>query len=112
LGHPVLGNSWEGFVIEQIISSLKPGIAASFYRTAEGTECDLVLSRGPEVLSCIEIKFSDAPKTTKGFTTAVQDLSCRNNYIIIPNCPEPWLIREDVTVCDPAWFTREIAATI
>jgi uncharacterized protein len=111
-GHPILGNSWEGFVIEQIISSLNPGIAASFYRTAEGAECDLILSKGVEVLSCIEIKFTDAPKTTKGFTTAVRDLACRNNFIIVPSCTEPWLPREDVTVCDPVWFIRKILPEI
>jgi uncharacterized protein len=112
LGHPVLGNSWEGFVIEQIINSLKPGIAASFYRTAEGAECDLILSQGLEILACIEIKFTDAPKTTKSFTTAVQDLDCRNNYFIVPNCPESWLLREDVTVCDLSWFIRKILPEI
>jgi uncharacterized protein len=112
LGHPVLGNSWEGFVIEQIISSLKPGIAASFYRTAEGAECDLILSKGLEVLACIEIKFTDTPKTTKSFTTAVQDLDCRNNYIIVPNCIETWMLREDVTVCDLAWFIRKVLPEI
>ena len=112
LGHPILGNSWEGFVIEQIISFLNPGIAASFYRTAEGAECDLILSRGLEVLACIEIKFTDAPKTTKGFTTAVQDLACRNNYIIVPKCTEPWLLRKDVTVCDSVWFIKKILPAI
>lgn len=108
MGHTLLGNSWEGFVIEQIVNSSKPGIAASFYRTAEGAECDLILSRGLEILACIEIKFTDAPKTTKSFTTAVQDLACHNNYIIVPNCPESWLLKEDVTVCSLEWFIKEI----
>jgi uncharacterized protein len=107
LGHPILGPSWEGFVIEQIISSLKPGISYSFYRTAEGAECDLILSKGVNIMACIEVKFSDSPKTTKSFTTAVQDLECDNNYIIIPDCPEPYPLREDVTVCDLEWFIQK-----
>lgn len=104
MGHPVLGASWEGFVAEQIINSLEKGISYSYYRTAEGAECDLVLSRGTEVLVCIEIKFSDAPRTTKSFTTALRDVACNNNYIIIPNCPEAYLLKENVTVCDASWF--------
>mgnify|MGYP001057350037 CR=1 FL=1 len=112
LGHPVLGNSWEGFVIEQIVNSLKPGISFSFYRTAEGAECDLILSRGLEVLTCVEIKFADAPKTTKGFTTAIQDLGCKNNFIVIPNCPESYLLKENVLVCDPTSFITDFLTGI
>jgi len=70
-------------------------------------ECDLILSRGLEVLACIEIKFADAPKTTKGFTTAIQDLACKNNFIIIPNCPESYLLKENIMVFDPAGFVND-----
>lgn len=34
LGHPILGKSWEGFVIEQILSVLPSGVHPSFYGTA------------------------------------------------------------------------------
>jgi uncharacterized protein len=104
LGHPILGASWEGFVTEQIINSMPSGISFSFYRTAEGAECDLILSKGIKILACIEIKFSDTPRTTKSFTTAVTDLACQNNYIIIPECPDPYLLKENVTVCNIVWF--------
>ncbi|MCD4682760.1 MAG: ATP-binding protein [Bacteroidales bacterium] len=107
LGHPILGYSWEGFVVEQIINSINPGTFISFYRTAEGAESDLILTRGMEILTCIEIKFSDAPKTTKSFTTAIQDLHSMNNFIVVPNCPEPYLIKKNVTVCNPNQFLQK-----
>lgn len=107
LGHPLLGYSWEGFVIEQIINTSSPGISFNFYRTVEGAECDLILSNGLKILACIEIKFTDAPKTTKSFTTAIQDLQSQNNFIVVPNCPEPYRLKENVMVCNPIQFLRE-----
>ncbi len=104
LGHPILGQSWEGFVVEQIINSSRAGILFSFYRTAMGAECDLIVSKGLEILACVEIKFSDTPKTTKSFTTAIQDLQSLNNFIVVPNCPEPYKIKENITVCTPGQF--------
>ncbi|MDD4554391.1 MAG: ATP-binding protein [Bacteroidales bacterium] len=111
-GHPMLGNSWEGFVIEQVINALPVGILPFFFRTAEGAECDLVLSRGADVVACIEIKFADAPRTTKGFTTAIADLKCKNNFIIIPNCDESYLLNDHISVCDPARFILDFLPRI
>lgn len=42
-GHPVVGASWEGFVIENLIAAAPARTVASFYRTAAGGEIDLVL---------------------------------------------------------------------
>ena len=47
LGHPIMGASWEGFVLEQLVGML-PAWRAHFYCTASGAEIDLVLSRGRE----------------------------------------------------------------
>jgi len=46
LGHPILGKSWEGFVVETIINALPWDIQPSFYRTSAGAEIDLVLEFG------------------------------------------------------------------
>jgi len=46
-GHPNRGNSWEGFVIEQIIALLSDW-EPYFYRTSNGAELDLVMVRGGE----------------------------------------------------------------
>ena len=82
-GHPVAGASWEGFVVEQVAAALPPDAQLSFYRTAAGTEIDLVIERGPRKLG-VEIKFSSAPKPTKGFWQALQDLQIDRACVIAP----------------------------
>jgi len=104
LGHPVVGFSWEGFVLDQIINSCKPGFFFSFYRTSQGAECDLVISWGNEIRACIEMKFSEAPSTTKSFTTTVQDLNSPKSFIIVPKCASPYELKGKVLVCDPGQF--------
>ena len=42
-GHPVVGGSWEGFCIENLIAAAPRGTEASFYRSSAGAEIDLVL---------------------------------------------------------------------
>jgi uncharacterized protein len=82
-GHPIAGASWEGFVVEQVAASLPPDAHLSFYRTAAGTELDLVIERGARKVG-VEIKFSSAPKPTKGFWLALQDLQIDRAYVIAP----------------------------
>lgn len=82
LSHPIAGKSWEGFVIEQIIGSLKGGISASFFKTHAGAEMDLVLHKGQRVLAAIEIKLGLAPKVGKGFHNARKDLGNPPSWII------------------------------
>ena len=82
-GHPIAGASWEGFVVEQVAAALPPDAQLGFYRTAAGTELDLVVERGARKLG-IEIKFSSAPKPTKGFWQALQDLQIDRACVIAP----------------------------
>lgn len=82
-GHPIAGASWEGFVVEQVAAALPPDAQLSFYRTAAGTELDLVIERGARKVG-VEIKFSSAPKPTKGFWQALQDLQIDRAYVIAP----------------------------
>jgi uncharacterized protein len=82
LGHPVYGASWEGFVMENIISAL-PGWSPYFYRSVAGAEIDLVLERGRQRLA-IEIKASTAPKVSRGFWNSLADLSIETAYVIAP----------------------------
>ena len=46
LSHPVVGTSWEGFIIENLIAVAPERTQASFYRTAKGAEIDVVLELG------------------------------------------------------------------
>ena len=97
-GNPLLGNSWEGFAIEQITQLLPQKYQTYYYRTQDGTECDLVIIKSQKPIISIEIKFTSAPKITRGMTISFNDLGSENNYIITPNSDD-YLIRENVRVC-------------
>jgi uncharacterized protein len=81
-GNVLIGNSWEGYIIEQIKQSLPFGINLYYYRTQDGNEIDLVFSRGGKPITTAEIKFSKAPKISRGLTTAINDLGTNTNYLI------------------------------
>jgi hypothetical protein len=83
-GHPSLGSSWEGFVVEQIIGALPADWHAYFYRTNAGAEIDLLLFDNKNRSVAVEIKYSSAPKVERGFWNAYEDLSCKKGYIIYP----------------------------
>ena len=80
-GHPVVGGSWEGFVIENILGSAPDGVAAGHYRAASGAEVDLVLEHGNERWA-IEIKSSTAPKVARGFYSACEDLAPTRRFVV------------------------------
>lgn len=82
LGHPVVGGSWEGFVIENIVSALPDHAALGYYRTTGGAELDLVVDLGKGELCAIEIKHSTAPTLSKGFYSACEDLSPAYKYLV------------------------------
>ncbi|MFT4752747.1 MAG: putative AAA+ superfamily ATPase [Salibacteraceae bacterium] len=98
-GSPLLGNSWEGFVIEQIRQLLPRKYETYYYRTQDGTECDLVITKSQKPIISIEIKYTSAPKITRGMTISFNDLGTDKNYIITPN-GDDFLLREDVRVCN------------
>lgn len=82
LSNPVLGKSWEGFVIENIISVLPSKVEVYFYRTAVGAEIDLLLKLSSKELWAIEIKSSVAPKIKKGFYLACEDVRATRKYVV------------------------------
>ncbi|NOZ62195.1 MAG: ATP-binding protein [Calditrichaeota bacterium] len=97
-GNVIIGNSWEGYVIEQIKQIVPGEIDLYYYRTHNGTESDLILTRGNKVIACIEIKYTTAPRLSKGFLIAINDLKSKTNFIITPKS-ETYQIHENVTVC-------------
>lgn len=81
-GHPALGASWEGFVIEQVLAAAKP-VEYGFYRTAAGAEIDLVMTLpGHSKPVAVEIKYSAAPKPARGFWQALDDLGIEKAFVI------------------------------
>jgi len=104
LGHPILGASWEGFVLEQLVGML-PEWQAHFYRTASGAEIDLVLSRGRERIA-VEATVSSAPVVSRGFYTAMADLGIETGWVVAP-VDEPYPLREGVMVA-PVQYVVEV----
>ena len=82
LSHPVAGGSWEGFVIENIIQALPQGALYSHYRSKGGAEIDLVIEFPNQDIWAVEIKRSSAPKLSKGFYIACEDLQPRKRIVI------------------------------
>jgi len=95
LSHPVVGASFEGFAMENILASAK-SYESSFYRTGAGAEIDLVLRRGRRVLA-FELKSSTIPNLTKGFWNALEDLSPDNAFVVAP-VKESYPIKQGVMV--------------
>ena len=85
LGHPVAGPSWEGFVIENLLSQASPRTTAWFYRSSAGAEIDLLLQLAAGHLQAVEIKRSlSDPRPSKGFHLACDDLKVRGRWVVYP----------------------------
>jgi len=97
-GHPMKGNSWEGFVVEQILQITGTDYQPYFYRTHQGAECDLVLVKSLKPVFAIEIKYASAPKLTKGNIIAFEDIGAEYNFVITPDT-EDYSIAKNIKVC-------------
>lgn len=84
LGHPVLGGSWEGLVIETLIGVAGANAEPSFYRTSNGTEVDLVLSWADGREWAVEIKRTLAPKLERGLRSALGDIQPERSFVVYP----------------------------
>jgi predicted AAA+ superfamily ATPase len=82
LGHPVVGGSWEGFVIETLLAAAGDALTPSFYRTQDGAEMDLVLERGGRVAFAVEVKRSSAPVLSRGYYHACQVLRPERRLVV------------------------------
>lgn len=110
-GHPAVGASWEGYVIEQIYQMKAKQIELFFYRTQTGAECDLILVQGITPIACIEIKLSNAPSVSKGFISCIKDLEPKHKYIITPKS-ETYPSSNEVTVTNLKNFLVNILPQI
>jgi len=82
LGHPVVGGSWEGFCVENLIAAAPRGTEASFYRSSAGAEIDLILKLPDQALCAIEIKRTTSPKVTRGFHIATEELDVAERLLV------------------------------
>lgn len=84
VGHPIVGASWEGFVIENILSCLPQGVTSWFYRTSAGAEIDLVIEVNHQERYAIEVKRSLSPTVSKGFYLGCEDVKATKRYVVYP----------------------------
>lgn len=82
LSNPILGKSWEGFVIENIYSVLPRRSEAYFYRTSAGAEIDLLIKTPSSEIWAIEIKYGVSPKISKHYNETCTDIQATKKYII------------------------------
>jgi len=84
LGHPVVGQTWESFVMETLIGAAPEGTEAHYYRTSNGTEIDLLLTLPGGPLWAVEVKQSSTPKIERGFHSACADLRPQRRFVVYP----------------------------
>src|SRR3954468_7920018 len=84
LGHPVVGASWEGFAIENLIALAGEEVEASFYRTSGGAEVDLVLTWPGGGEWTVEVKRTLAPKSERGMRSALADIEPERSFLVYP----------------------------
>ncbi len=96
LSNPVVGGSWEGFVVENILSVAPRTAKPYFYRTSSGAEIDLVLEFDLDERWAIEIKRSSAPKLSKGYYIACDDIKATQKYVVYAG-QDTFKLNKDVT---------------
>jgi predicted AAA+ superfamily ATPase len=85
LGHPIVGASWEGMLIENILNALPATARPTFYRTSAGAEIDLVVEFSAKERWAIEVKRSlGNPAPSKGFYIGSEDIRATKQIVLYP----------------------------
>lgn len=108
LGHLVAGGSWEGYIIQEIISLLPQDALPFFYRSQDGSELDLVIEQGLGISLAVEIKLSDSPTISKGNTISLQDLGNPPLLIVTPSAND-YALKPNVWVCSIATLSENMS---
>ena len=82
LSHPVVGKSWEGFVIENVHSVLPRRAETYFYQASTGAEIDLIIRLAYNEIWAVEIKFGSAPKVSKVFNRTCEEIGATRKYVV------------------------------
>jgi len=109
LSHPVVGGSWEGFVVESILGAAPVHAQWGCYRTRSGAEIDLVLDLGAGKVWAIEVKRSSAPSVSRGFHAACDDLRPTRKYVVHAG-NEGFSLRHGVEAATLPDIMRELSA--
>jgi predicted AAA+ superfamily ATPase len=108
LAHPVVGASWEGFVLENLIVSAGHQARSFFYRTGAGAEIDLLLVWPDGSLWAVEVKRSLTPKVERGFHSACADLAPTNKFVVYPG-EERYPLAKDIEAIPLAQLAAAVA---
>ena len=101
LAHPVAGHSWEGFVLENLLSTAPQNTEPTFYRSSGGAEIDLVLTFPDRTSWAIEVKRSLSPDVGRGFRSAVDDVKPERQFVVYPGEEEYAISRSVVAISLP-----------
>ena len=107
LSNPVLGKSWEGFVIDNIHSILPRRSETYFYRTAAGAEIDLVIKMPSSEVWAVEIKHGISPKLDKHYSQTCDDVGATQKYVLYGGDDE-FSVGRDVTVISLLKFMKKL----
>jgi uncharacterized protein len=107
LGHPAVGGSWEGFVIENLIADLPAWASPHFYRTSAGAEIDLIIEAGNKKVIAIEIKRSMSPALSKGFLIGCEDVKATHRYFVYAGA-ERFRVSKEVTALPLTMMIEEL----
>lgn len=110
LAHPVVGQSWECFVVENLIAVAPEGVDAYFYRTGGGAEIDLLLVWPDGRKWAIEIKRSLSPKVERGFHAACADLMPERKFVVYPGA-ERYPLAADIEALPLVTLAEQLAGT-
>lgn len=84
LRHPKLGDSWEGFALEETIRALDPDAdEVWFWATHAGAKLDLLVIREGRRIG-FEIKYTASPCVTKSMRAALDTLGLDWLYVVYP----------------------------
>lgn len=106
-GHPVVGGSWEGIVIENIMSVAQGTALPYYYRTSAGAEIDLILEFSGQEKWAIEIKRAAAPSLSKGFHIACEDIKADKKFVLYPGV-DKFSLGDKVTAISLTGLMEEI----
>jgi len=109
LAHPVVGQSWEGFIVENLLICAADKAHGYFYRTSGGAEIDLLLAWPDGSLWAVEVKRSLSPKVERGFHAACDDLAPVRKFVVYPGI-ERYRIAPDIEAISLAELAAEVAA--
>jgi predicted AAA+ superfamily ATPase len=101
LAHPVVGASWEGFAVENILQAVPEGVVGYYYRTGGGAEVDLLLVFPGGEKWAVEIKRGPNPRPERGFYEACVDLEPTRRLVVYPGSERYPLSKEVEAVSLP-----------